>query len=196
MRNNPFTEKRKQLGISSILVVILVFLAFTPFIVKKYHTIRNPQEEKLDEHQPKNTIEVELGKQFKLTLGDTAHLKDGDTDIYLEVTEFINTGCPEDVVCIWSGYGVSYKLTVGDKVYENYVGHPLVSPYYVNRISTDYESYAEYILEKAETRCMRSGEPLCWRNLAQILKDPSYCEHIPTNLPDSDSCYQEVAEVL
>lgn len=95
----------------------------------------------------KGTFSVSLGEKFRMGKGETAQLD--NLDVYLKITDFINSPCPSDSVCIWSGLAVVYELSVDGKKYEASTGSlGKESPYQVSVEDSDYESYADFIITK------------------------------------------------
>lgn len=84
---------------------------------------------------------VNLDSSVRLEKGQTAKLK--DRDVSVRIVNFTNDTCPKDVQCFWSGQGVEYTLTEGDKVYATgSIVASKSSNYRVETISSDYKTYA------------------------------------------------------
>lgn len=94
--------------------------------------------------KPKNNT-VSLGQQFTLKKGQTTKI--ANTDLEVGITEFYNSPCSKDVQCFWSGVGIGFEYHFNGEVQK---GIDLVQAfgYQITTIKTDYETYANLIVEK------------------------------------------------
>jgi hypothetical protein len=113
------------------------------------------------------TYMVAAGESFTLKKGESAQLK--NTDVVLKVISFVNSPCPKNAQCIWSGLAVNHELTIAGKPYKDYDSH-----YNVNLIGSDYTSYATYTITNADDQCATRGDG-CWDEMMRRFKDASYC---------------------
>lgn len=146
---------------------------------------------------------VYLGKEFDLRKGEIAYLI--GTDASLKITDFQYIPCPTPNLCFWSGRGVIFKFTVNGKTY-NLTSLTSPSPYDISYEApydvfvkaTDYSSYARFIIDNTETKCLKlhtDSNGLCWTALAKRFKNPQYCQEIG-RIVDKQRCSEEVAEYL
>lgn len=113
------------------------------------------------------TYTVKLGDKFTLKKGESARLK--DRDVELLVTGFVNSPCPKDAMCVWSGLDVMTVLTIDGKQSRPYETH-----YNVNLLESDYKNYAAFTITDADAECATRGDG-CWDSLMRRFKDKSYC---------------------
>lgn len=92
-------------------------------------------------------VPVELGKEFRLKKGEVAAI--GGTKATLRIVRFINSPCPKDARCVWSGQAVITELSVGGKVVD-----PKAKdfPYVVFVKESDYKTYAVLVVDKPKKR--------------------------------------------
>ncbi len=111
-----------------------------------------------------NPTPTPSAKEFSLGVEFTAHQNEVFTEIDGQVKlEFVLTGfyyhpCPEGAMCMWSGLDVFYKLTacpanstspLSCSVYEkNQALQQVDSPYNVQIVDSDYQTYAKVIVTK------------------------------------------------
>lgn len=155
--------------------------------------VRTPTERNL------NTKLVSLGKKFTLKKGETARVK--GLNVFLKVKDFIYSPCPKGVYCIWSGLAVVYELTVDGKIYSNSSDDSPIykAPYDVDVKKTDYKTYATFVINKPEIRCINSSsisQDGCWRHLAKRFGDQSYCNKMTNGISNKDACFEDLAEEL
>jgi hypothetical protein len=94
--------------------------------------------------KPSNkTITTSLGQQFTLKQGQTAKIS--SIGLEVEITEFYNSPCTGQ--CVWSGVGLGFEYRLNGEVQK---GITLVQAfgYQTTIIKTDYETYANLIVEK------------------------------------------------
>jgi len=95
-----------------------------------------------------NTISVLLGQQFTLKQGQVAKIS--STGMEVEIKEFVNSPCPKNAACIWSGLGVNIEFRYSGKVQKGVVVESKTQSfgYQTTIIKTDYATYAILVVEK------------------------------------------------
>lgn len=87
-------------------------------------------------------VPAELGRAFRLEKGQTAVLDGGKAA--LKIVRFVDSPCPKGARCVWSGRAVIRELSVAGKV----VRDEKASPYDVAVASSDYRTYASFVVRK------------------------------------------------
>ena len=113
------------------------------------------------------TYTVVEGEKFTLKKGESAQLK--NTNVVLTVLGFVNSPCPKNAQCIWSGLAVNHEFTIDGKKYKPYDTH-----YNVALIESDYKNSATYTITNAEDDCVAQGDG-CWDAMMRRFKDRQYC---------------------
>lgn len=93
------------------------------------------------------TLQPELGESFRLTKGDSATIK--GTELTIKVTGFINSPCPENAVCVWSGQAVEYDVTYKNELLPNNFDRNTL-PYNIHWPTSDYKTWAEFTVTKKD----------------------------------------------
>ncbi len=128
---------------SILIVLVLVIIGGIFYLWKQSLIVPRSERSKKDT----SNIEFKLGEEFTLSKNEIGYYPTTDNYLLkLMITDFTNTPCPEDVVCIWSGLMVHYKLTVGNDVYLN-PGNINEAPFTVFVRESDYQTYATFFLE-------------------------------------------------
>jgi hypothetical protein len=92
---------------------------------------------------------VNLGATVRLKSGEVAKLKSGNVSV--KINHFTNDTCPKGSQCFWSGQAVEYMLTVdGQKYATGSLNTNNGSPYRVETVSSDYNTYAEIQITRAK----------------------------------------------
>lgn len=120
-----------------------------------------------------------------------------DLNVSLRIISFTNSPCPKGAVCFWSEVEVIYELTVIGKTYQYSSGRganpydvSYEAPYDVFVKGSDYETYAEFVIDTPDAKCLRLNQDsnsLCWTGLAKRFKNPSYCQKI-NRAGDKERC--------
>lgn len=145
---------------------------------------------------------MSLGEEFILKQGEVAEVT--GKNITLKIESFTNSPCPKGTTCIWSGVQVVYKLTVDGKDYQysSSIGPSPYSSYYeapydVFIKDSDYETYAKFLVDKPEIKCLKldpSANGLCWSALAKRFKNTDYCQNI-SMADDKKLCISGIPEM-
>lgn len=179
-------------------IAIIIFVVILSIFLYGCSTIKEQNPPKIPDTLSKETeIIVDLGEEFTLVKGQSAIIK--ELNVSLKIKDFIYSPCPKGAQCVWSGLAVVYELTVDGRIYDAPIGNlPPESPYDVFVKDTDYKTYATFVIDEPENRCItRSGisQDECWRGLAKRFGDESYCNDIQS-LITKDACYEDLAEKL
>ncbi|MBI4423929.1 MAG: hypothetical protein HY554_09395 [Elusimicrobia bacterium] len=141
----------------------------------------------------RRTIDVELGKEFRLEKGEAARIS--GTRAVLRIERFIDSPCPKGAQCGWSGQAVVPKLTINGKAAPT---APKDAPYDVEVKDTDFRSYAVFVVDEPERACARIPEKArgeCLRSLARRREAPRHCRAI-SNERTRGFCLEDLAEAL
>lgn len=133
-------------------------------------------------HSAAGETRVELGKEFRLSVGAAARLPGKRAKLRLK--SFVNSPCPEGARCVWSGQEVIYELTPKD------------APYEVEVKSSDYRTYAAFVVDDPERACARrkpGARPECLRALAARRSSPALCRMIDDERTRG-FCLEDLAE--
>ena len=171
------------------LVVALVLVVIG---VSAWAVYNNPNEDGIFET---GALVVSLGEEFTLKKGETASIL--EMNVLLKVTDFIYSPCPEGAQCVWSGLGVAYELTIDGETYNSSTGNtPREAPLDVLIVNSDYKTFATFIIDKPEARCVKLtgiSQDGCWKELTQRFDDQIYCDNIQkTSI--KDRCLEDLAE--
>jgi|GEM_PF-4259354 len=126
-----------------ILSFLFILISHLVSIVTTYYVVGSPEvsEDVVD----KNVID--LGIPFEIKKDEVVSLR--NTDFKLKITGFINSPCPKDAKCVWSGTAVLYEVTLGDVVYKGSSERAdLDIPYNILIKDSDYTSYAKVIINE------------------------------------------------
>lgn len=136
-------------------------------------------------------IAAELGGEFRLGKDETARIADGRAS--LRITKFINSPCPKNAQCVWSGLAVMTELRVDGKVVPPGAKD---TPYDVVVKGSDYRTYAVFVVDEPERACSRPGAGHlgeCLRGLARRRSDPALCRKVP-DARTRGFCLEDLAE--
>ncbi|OHA05751.1 MAG: hypothetical protein A2934_04620 [Candidatus Sungbacteria bacterium RIFCSPLOWO2_01_FULL_47_10] len=90
---------------------------------------------------------VMLGEEFTLKKDESIRIE--GTNTVLKVKDFIYSPCPEGSQCIWGGLAVVYELVVDGTIYDAPAGAlPPGAPYAVSIQDTDYQTHANFVIQK------------------------------------------------
>lgn len=98
--------------------------------------------------KPSKFLDAPLAKEFRLEKTRAARLDGGRAVLWIE--SFINSPCPKNARCIWSGQEVIWTLEVDGKPEPRPASS--TSPYAVEVKKSDYKSWARFVVTKRETR--------------------------------------------
>jgi hypothetical protein len=99
-----------------------------------------------DEKKP-GVLTVRPGVEFTLRQNQIARMEGNDLEI--EIVEFYNSPCPPELQCFWSGLGVGLEYRSGGEVRKG-VDLTQAFGYQTTILDTDYESYADLVMEKIQ----------------------------------------------
>ncbi len=94
--------------------------------------------------KPSKSFDAPLAEEFRLKKNQAAKLDGGRAVLWIE--SFINSPCPKNARCIWSGQDVIWMLEVDGKPEPRPA--PSTSPYLVEVKKSDYKSWARFIVTK------------------------------------------------
>jgi hypothetical protein len=135
-------------------------------------------------------ITVRLGEQF--TLGKKQVARIAKTDVTLRITRLAYSPCPKGAVCVWSGKAADYELLRDDTIlHHDY-------PYGVTLVSTDYKTYAVFIVRDSVNHCLNMQDQArnqCWERVAVQSEEKEFCGRVGDR-KGTESCYRAVTRAL
>ncbi|MBN1646144.1 hypothetical protein JW868_03855 [Candidatus Woesearchaeota archaeon] len=132
--------------------------------------------EDVDEVTVPNTDEVSLGVEFRAVKGKDYQVK--GKDAIFRISNFLNADCTGITLCVGGGKDVKYEVVANGRLYRT----SYKTPYKVNIVDSDYETYAKIILTKTipDEICgsLRFTRDECLKDYARDFHDPVYCNAI------------------
>lgn len=176
-------------------IAIIILVVILGIFLDGCSTIKEQNPPKIPDTLPKETvIFVNLGEEFTLVKDQSAIIK--ELNVSLKIKDFIYSPCPKGLQCVWSGLAVFYELTVDGKIYGASRGDLLSgTPYDVFVKDTDYKTYATFVIDKPENRCISEkghSSDDCWRRLANRFGNMSYCNKIQW-IDSKNACFEDLA---
>ena len=178
-----------------IAILIVITFVILSTILNSCIATNEQKPQKIPDIQTEKS--VKLGEEFTLSKGQLAGIK--DLNISLKILNFIYSPCPKGSECFWSGLAVVYELSVNGTSYGISLNTPpYKSPYDVTIQKTDYKTFATFVIDNPESRCIKNSgisQDECWRELAKRFNDESYCSKIQSVIT-KNVCYEDLVEKL